>query len=305
MSIMAADEHPNAEQQTFLEHFVRRLKVEVLEERQRTVGASRQEPLLDLVHGFPGTGKSRVIAWMRQLMEEGLGWIHGRQFVCLAFQNAMAAQINGFTIHHWSGIPARAVDGNTTGSRHLQSIKCQALRVIILDELSMDSAELLGALEYVVKTAIRVKGTYKKRKDGTTRVFGGVNIVMCVDLWQLQPVGGTWLCCNPLQMPAGRAQDALCMLWGDGPDTIRSFWALTQLVRCKDIWYNSFLEECRNGALHVDTYSFFHGLPTCVSPALECSCNADVASDPILGKYRKNWTTAFLEDCANMKALTH
>ena len=77
----------------------------------------------------------------------------------------MAAQIKGFTIHHCSGIPARAVDGNTTGNRHLQSIKCQALRVIILDELSMDSAELLGALEYVVKAAIRVGGIYKKRQD--------------------------------------------------------------------------------------------------------------------------------------------
>ena len=90
MSMMAADEHPNAEQKAFLEHFVRRLKVEVFEERQRTVGASRQEALLDLVHGFPGTGKGCVIAWcviawMRQLMEGALGWSHGRQFLCLAF----------------------------------------------------------------------------------------------------------------------------------------------------------------------------------------------------------------------------
>ena len=47
-------------------------------------------------------------------MEEGLGWEHGVQFVCLAFQNAMAAQINGHTVHHWSGIPARNDDGNAT-----------------------------------------------------------------------------------------------------------------------------------------------------------------------------------------------
>ena len=126
---------------------------------------------------------------MRELMEKGLGWIHGIQFVCLAFQNAMAAQINGFTIHHWTGIPSRAVEGNTTGSRHNQSIKRQALRVIILDELSMDSAELLGALGYVVKPAVRVQGAYKKRQDGSMRAFGGVNVVMCVGFWQLQPVG--------------------------------------------------------------------------------------------------------------------
>ena len=92
-------------------HFVQRLKLELREQRTDTVNQSNREPLLDLIHGFPGTGKSRVIAWQRQLMEEGLGWTHGVQFVCLAFQNAMAAQINGFTVHHWSGIPARGTSG--------------------------------------------------------------------------------------------------------------------------------------------------------------------------------------------------
>merc|ERR1712035_175237 len=99
-------------------------------------------------------------------MEKGIGWQHGVQFVCLAFQNAMAAHINGFTIHHWSGIPTRPKNGNTTGDRHKQAIKCQALRVVILDELSMDSAELLGALNYVIKHAVRVENSYKRRADG-------------------------------------------------------------------------------------------------------------------------------------------
>ena len=61
------------------------------------------------------------------------------QFVCLAFKNAVAAQINGYTIHHWSGIPVRTDDGSGTGDRHKQSIKCQALRVVIIDEVSMVS----------------------------------------------------------------------------------------------------------------------------------------------------------------------
>ena len=42
-----------------------------------------------------------------------------------------------------------------------QSMKCQALRVIIIDEVSMISAELFGALEYVVKGAVRAHGTYE------------------------------------------------------------------------------------------------------------------------------------------------
>ena len=61
----------------------------------------------------------------------------------------MAAQMIGFTIHHWSGIPARNLEGEGTGDAHKRSIKCQALRVVIIDEISMVAAELLGILEYV------------------------------------------------------------------------------------------------------------------------------------------------------------
>ena len=128
--IMKTSPGPNQEQLQFLEHFVTRLKIEILEQQQRTMDSSQEAPLLDLVHGLPGTGKSRVIAWMREIMETALGWTHGVQFVFLAFQNVMAASINGFTLHHWSGIPAHYAEGDGTGDKHAQSIKCQALRVI-------------------------------------------------------------------------------------------------------------------------------------------------------------------------------
>ena len=151
----------------------------MLELKQHTVNAAPKEPLLDLIHGFPGTGKSELIKWMRQLMEDGLQWEHGVQFICLAFQNATAAHMNGHTIHHWSGIPARNESGSCEGASHQLSIKCQALRVIIIDEVSMVSAELLGALQYVVTKAVRLRGTYKKRRNGSIRAFAGVNLVMC------------------------------------------------------------------------------------------------------------------------------
>ena len=160
--IQQGEEPPNSQQLAFLKHFARRLKVEILEMKQRTCEASTQEPLLDLVHGFPGTGKSKVIGWMRSLMEKGLGWVHGIQFVCLAFQNAMAAQINGFTVHHWSGIPPRKADGGASADKQKLSIKCQALRVVIIDEISMIDAELLGGLEYMIASVIRQQGAYKK-----------------------------------------------------------------------------------------------------------------------------------------------
>ena len=301
-TILTDAEPPNSEQESFLKHFVRRLKVEILEMRQRTTEHTQEEPLLDLVHGFPGTGKSKLIGWMRRLMEEGVGWQHGVQFVCLAFQNAMAAQINGFTVHHWSGIPCRVVEGSSGGDRHKLSIKCQALRVVIIDEISMISAELLGTLQYVVTAAIRRQGTYKKRhSDGSTRLFGGVNVIMCGDFWQLHPVSGTFLCSNPVEVPAGRAREALNIFWDQGPDTIRNFWPLREVMRCRDPWYKDFLDLCRKGELSEEMYNLFHGLPTLTAAGEKCDCNKDVVKhDPVLGQYKNSWKDVFLNGCANM-----
>jgi len=162
-AIMSGTKRPNREQQDFLEHFTERLKTERREQLGDHINRGSGEPLLDLVHGFPGTGKSAVIAWMRQLMEDGLGWEHGSQFVCLAFQNAMAAQISGHTVHHWSGILVTSDGGPGLGDMHKLSMKCQALRVIIIDEVSMMDAELLGKLREKVTKAVRIQKTLTRR----------------------------------------------------------------------------------------------------------------------------------------------
>ena len=60
---MKQEEPPNLEQRNFLKHFMARLKIEIFEMQMNTVNQSVQEPLLDLIHGFPGTGKSRLIMW--------------------------------------------------------------------------------------------------------------------------------------------------------------------------------------------------------------------------------------------------
>ncbi len=103
--------NPNAKQLDILLHVAERVKLEWCEESANTVAASNEDPLFDLVHGLPGTGKSEVIAWIRELFEVVLGWTHGTQFVCLAFQNATAASIDGNTIHSWAEIQSRKGGG--------------------------------------------------------------------------------------------------------------------------------------------------------------------------------------------------
>jgi len=47
------------------------------------------------------------------LFEDVLGWCHGREFVCLASMNTMAALIGGFTIHAWGDVPVNDQSGRT------------------------------------------------------------------------------------------------------------------------------------------------------------------------------------------------
>ena len=87
--------------------------------------------------------------------------------MCLAFLNAMAANIEGFTIHHWAGIPVASEEGTSgTTDTSKMSNKCQNLRFIIVDEISMVSAELLGVLESIVRRLVRDRTRYKKHPDG-------------------------------------------------------------------------------------------------------------------------------------------
>ena len=103
---------------------------------------------------------------------------------------------------------------------------------------------------------------------------------------------GTFLASNPLDVPVGCAYQALQLFWREGQDSIRTFWELTELMRCDDQWYNTCLEQCRRGSPSMENYNYLHGLPTLTSPCTnKCECNADVVTDPVLGKYRQSWRT--------------
>ena len=178
------------------------------------VSSTHDEPLFDLIHGIPGAGKSKVIAWICELFTDVLGWTSGNQFVCLAVQNSMAANIGGSTIHHWGSIPFMDEKGKTagarTGGRRDTSVlfnRCLNLRWILIDEISMVSAELLSELQYRVCQAVRKPGTYKVRPDKTIRPFGGINTLLFGDWWQLRPVRATSLFDHPSNVKSDLAYE--------------------------------------------------------------------------------------------------
>ena len=94
-------EKPTDQQFQVLETIVHRITTEVrIEQSGKRKNRSMSQSLFDTAHGQPSCGTSRVIFWRRDAFENVLDWQHGVQFVCLAFQNTMAAQIAGEPYRH-------------------------------------------------------------------------------------------------------------------------------------------------------------------------------------------------------------
>ena len=132
----------------------------------------REQPLLSFCHGSPGTGKSRVIKWVRRMFEEALGWNHEDEFLCVAFQNRVAHAMGGSTMHYGGDIGI----GNQRQLQHTDIdvlfTRNQYLRWAIIDELPIIPGDLLGAFEHHFADAA-VDSRYKFKADKSIRFLGG------------------------------------------------------------------------------------------------------------------------------------
>ena len=104
--------------------------------------------------------------------------------------------------------------------------------IMIIDEISMVSAQLLGTLEIIVSKAVRRKSGYKVRPDGSDRPWGGINTMLLGDFWQIEPVTGTPLCAHPDDVATGVAEHGHQLLWTRGANAIQRAYDLDEPMRC-------------------------------------------------------------------------
>ena len=107
--LLLEKEKPNTKQLQVLKAVKDRLLLEVQLENEgpelrrkhqpHLFSTDSEEPIRALIHGLPGTGKSRVITWIRRMFMEARDWTHGVQFLCVAFQNKVAYAMGGSTLH--------------------------------------------------------------------------------------------------------------------------------------------------------------------------------------------------------------
>ena len=265
----------NAEQFDVINKIVDRI---MLEEREMlTPGDNTSDPLLHLMHGRPGVGKSHVLKELRQFFEEVMKWTIGVEFNIVALQAVMATALGGETLHHVAGINPFANGAKSSYEQHQSSERLSkrhlATRWLIIDEISMVSAGLLAKVDMKLRDAVTESAhSYKVDAKGLSRSFGGMNVLFSGDFRQLDPPDGISLASVPKDLlwlnrsvpPAGDTLHGQQIFWGDSNLSVRSVTELKEPWRCKDKWYNEFLEECRDMKLSKNNHAFLHGEETTV-----------------------------------------
>lgn len=149
--------------------------VKLNQEQQATVDAFRNGHSFFLT-GQAGTGKSAVLSELVQVANE-----LGRSVGLTAMTGAAALLIGGKTLHSFLGI-GLAVEPAADIARRIRVMKSvnqrwKNLDVLIIDEVSMMTGELLEKLDYIAKFI---------RCD--SRPMGGIQTVLSGDFFQLPPV---------------------------------------------------------------------------------------------------------------------
>lgn len=141
-------------------------------EQQRIIDAFRKGENV-LFTGPAGTGKSFVV---KQLMKS--------RIVALTATTGIAAvNIGGITLHKWAGIGLGKLKKEKLLDWVLKFPKAvnrwKFTKTLIIDEVSMLSAELFDKLEYIARQLRR-----------NNKPFGGLQLVLVGDFYQLPPING-------------------------------------------------------------------------------------------------------------------
>ena len=295
----------NPEQLAFIETICARVKHEAVSGQERGGTAdTNTEALRWALHGGPGTGKSYVLNIARRdLFEECLGWTTGKEFQVVAFQAVNAEPLDGETMHQALGLAWHGNDHNVDAQRIL-NLAQQAVqwRWLLIDEISMVSAEMLARLEARCRQLVLDVSATKYGKQNTNCVapFGGLNVILSGDLWQLPPPRGTFLGQIPWHLVTGVSSKKLPLslqgqqlVWASSAQG--GLQGVTELVRCErtqDVWLQDLQAELRVGHLSEDNHAFLHGRPTKVPGSWCARTQRPMCQENICYQLYKNASTA-------------
>ena len=177
-----------------------------VELREEASGVPMSDPLLWLVHGSPGTGKSEVLKLVKKLFLEVCGWQIGLDYQIVALQAVMAQLLGGDTIHHALGINPFGASKNADASKRAAQRQATVAervmhwRLFFIDEISMVAAKLFAEVDMKMGAVVSDANKMKKAAPGEALPFAGLNMVASGDLYQLDPPKGGCLGSIPVKL---------------------------------------------------------------------------------------------------------
>lgn len=140
--------------------------------------STQQEKLLNeiensskniFITGKAGTGKSMLLQYFKQKTK--------KKVVIVAPTGVAALNVGGQTIHSFFRIPPEFVTKEKLTLNSKTALILRNIDAVVIDEISMVRADLMDAIAYLLEEA---------RDNGLP--FGGVQLIMFGDLYQLPPV---------------------------------------------------------------------------------------------------------------------
>ena len=130
--------------------------------------------------GTAGTGKSFVIKALKEYLNNSL--------LIAAPTGKAAYNIGGSTIHSLLSLPRELYKESKlpSASKNKLQEKFKNIEYLIIDEFSMIGLRMLYWIDLRLKDATGMKD----------KIFGGINIILVGDIFQLPPVNDTSLCRN-------------------------------------------------------------------------------------------------------------
>ncbi len=126
--------------------------------------------------GEPGAGKTHVI-------NQYIAWLEaaGLRVAVTASTGIASTHIGGMTIHSWSGLGIRdhlsPYDLDAISSNERIVKRARQAQVLVIDEISMLDGNVLDMVDQILRTVRQ-----------STEAFGGLQIVVVGDFFQLPPV---------------------------------------------------------------------------------------------------------------------
>jgi len=180
--------------------------------------------------GSAGTGKTYVLNQFIQHLKDAK-----MEVAVTASTGIAATHLQGVTIHSWSGLGIKQkITERELGYLKKQKAvrdKFNKTKVLIIDEISMLHKDQLNAIHHVLSYCM-----------DTNKAFGGMQLVLCGDFFQLPPIGEY----------GERSRDKFAFM-GEGwqiADFVICY--LTEQYRQSANRLNTILEEIRSGVVSKD-----------------------------------------------------